>query len=1215
MPRRQPRNEEILNALREKYIILSSDGKRTMFSYQKAIAVIEQHKGNIYDIVNLTCYSNKNPKGTITAHVMRFIANVLTGKESPPKATDAQRLAAAAQQQQQQTSAASRAAVQANRARPAARQFEYLPRARTGADAILRVLYNNQVQPMSKYQIMAKAAPLSDSSFYEADGRGRTAWDNIKTLERHHLVDREARSRQFAEYGKWGGACDLFSITNAGIEVVEHLLATRDHVAVAGAARPAMSSASFSPSFSPSSSPSSRTGAFSSPFSFASMASLALPHSPSLHSISSLTHSPKVMPAGLCSPTTSCKNKTCKELHEFLTDPAQTTIRLAGYSKERRKHVHGVLEASFPTITHQSEQEGKTLVLRKPQGFRLEQSVSVAGKENLQGGGATAPRCAREMAVARAQERAKAQKLQRLAEEPVHTPSKRRRVQQVEQVEQVDLHDEQLLDLMTEEEQYQYALRLSAASSPPSAASFPAAWPTGAASSSVASSNRVAPAAAAPVHYDEDEALALALSESQAAAAAPVSSPASPAASPAKRPQEKLWVSCVVDHKAERLKNTDPNRIPLRTHEVHAAAQQAREEQAKRNPLLSDFGLTSHRRELFLGDYAWVLVKDSEVERSHDSASADDAALVDSARVLAVLIERKEIKDLVQNSGGRDVPRYLSQLRRLDACGLQHTFLLIEGEQQLARTLTVWDADAGPDAGQISSLTDLYALQIDILRGLHGPRLKVLETGSLEGTLGFLAGLSVLLMRALADGDTSLLGPDWATESNFKAFTAAVRQQARQLRQGGEPTRPTRCQLPGPVTEVGLFGRVEAGAKAVKAAASPGDFSKLQHMTALGPVEVVCSHSLQLLSCPNGNGNGPVFVIYAPGKTLLEIMVTLYLDLGGPVPLRIGDPGAVEALCAVACQLACALEASPFLADQTGPRLLLVENIASALQNEKRKQVEALKQQASGALDASSSNAQARRRSALCDGGGLPQLLQLVELEMQLRHRLRFKHTQNPQQTLLFLAVIETRLNAASCQGSSSSSSSSASSSSSSVPSAPSSSPPSSCSSEPASSSSTSVSSAAQGARSAESPADMPRTESGWRRKVLQLQKEKDALEQQLAKQQQQQQQGKAQGVGREEPCADADVATQEFEDEEEQDEELKRALAASLETCHKAEDVATLELEEDDSEGEEEQSLRAQPRLIRRVSSGLGAAFATQSTTTTSTKAETEEEVIDFTQ
>ena len=195
---------------------------------------------------------------------------------------------------------------------------------------------------------------------------------------------------------------------------------------------------------------------------------------------------------------------------------------------------------------------------------------------------------------------------------------------------------------------------------------------------------------------------------------------------------------------AERLRNARPNEIIQRLRIAHRNAScKARAD----GMLIADRG-----DKLALGDYWWV-------------AAAQ-------RRVLGC-VERKTVADLVSRSYcGSSGAAHSKQLRRLNNCGLQHVFFLLEGSTDVEKC-TVYNAPlpGQREAGQqIDSKEALYCELGDLVLNTAAPT-RLLETNDFTGSVLLLTAVSVVLSNQ----------PVHASAPDFEQFSKQCRSQIQTL--------------------------------------------------------------------------------------------------------------------------------------------------------------------------------------------------------------------------------------------------------------------------------------------------------------------------------------------------------------------------------------------------------------------------------------------------
>ncbi|KAK3264081.1 hypothetical protein CYMTET_27153 [Cymbomonas tetramitiformis] len=205
MPRAAPRNEDILCALRSKARNLEALNKPSFFEYNRAVEVVQGHRGNITKAAQLASYVGSKRGPSIGQRVFDYISKVIAGelpREDPPP---------------------SPAQLQAAERLPKVKKH-YEPGVGTGAYAILLTLAQGGVNGMTKDEILPLAQAKCSSDMNQADPMsGRTAWSGVETLTLHKLVIRDRRSRDIARNGAFGMEKDIFTITPHGREVAASL--------------------------------------------------------------------------------------------------------------------------------------------------------------------------------------------------------------------------------------------------------------------------------------------------------------------------------------------------------------------------------------------------------------------------------------------------------------------------------------------------------------------------------------------------------------------------------------------------------------------------------------------------------------------------------------------------------------------------------------------------------------------------------------------------------------------------------------------------------------------------------------------------------------------------------------------------------------------------------------------------------------------------------
>eukprot|EP00878_Enallax_costatus_P024926 GHUV01026632.1.p1 GENE.GHUV01026632.1~~GHUV01026632.1.p1 ORF type:complete len:530 (+),score=166.74 GHUV01026632.1:315-1904(+) len=199
MPRTEPLNEKIIQALQSRKRRAELLNQQKQYQYGKAIQLITEFRGNITRISQLTGLCKK---GKITKPIFDEIEDVMSGNAD----VDVPAPSPAAQARAQ--------------ARGPAEQR--LPGLGTGAAAILLVLYRESLKPngarfMTKEQLQDRATRELHVNMYDESG-GYSRWSGIKTLEDNQWVKRDAYSRMYggSGSGRFGGRKDQFSITEDG---------------------------------------------------------------------------------------------------------------------------------------------------------------------------------------------------------------------------------------------------------------------------------------------------------------------------------------------------------------------------------------------------------------------------------------------------------------------------------------------------------------------------------------------------------------------------------------------------------------------------------------------------------------------------------------------------------------------------------------------------------------------------------------------------------------------------------------------------------------------------------------------------------------------------------------------------------------------------------------------------------------------------------------
>ncbi|KAI9024188.1 hypothetical protein DFJ74DRAFT_667669 [Hyaloraphidium curvatum] len=192
----EPHNQDIVHALQSRRNVADALNQRKKFQYDRAIAAVEAHRGNITRAVDV-------PTKNITKTILKEIEDVIN--EVKPIVV------------------AMPTPAQIQRAQARGAPAEYRPGYRTAAWAILVAMRRASLDPLSagyltKDQIVRRAQPLAQHAMV---GHGRTGWMAMKhTLEPKHLVRREALSRH---HGNFGLQKDRFYLTEEGKQPAESL--------------------------------------------------------------------------------------------------------------------------------------------------------------------------------------------------------------------------------------------------------------------------------------------------------------------------------------------------------------------------------------------------------------------------------------------------------------------------------------------------------------------------------------------------------------------------------------------------------------------------------------------------------------------------------------------------------------------------------------------------------------------------------------------------------------------------------------------------------------------------------------------------------------------------------------------------------------------------------------------------------------------------------
>lgn len=207
-------------------------------------------------------------------------------------------------------------------------------------------------------------------------------------------------------------------------------------------------------------------------------------------------------------------------------------------------------------------------------------------------------------------------------------------------------------------------------------------------------------------------------------------------------------------HGAERLRDNRPNQIVQKLREKH--------KRVARMAGLDDRLQADRADKLALGDYWWVR---KEEEDAHT--------------VVLACVERKTVVDLVSRSHqGSKGAAHSRQLRRLNACGLEKVFFLVEGDQRnLVKSTTVYDAPLPghrQPGRQIDDLESMYCEFAELLLSSPSEPTRLLESVDNMGTTRLLTAIS-LILAAEPPPRPGLLLPE------FDAFSRKCRSQIQTL--------------------------------------------------------------------------------------------------------------------------------------------------------------------------------------------------------------------------------------------------------------------------------------------------------------------------------------------------------------------------------------------------------------------------------------------------
>lgn len=208
------------------------------------------------------------------------------------------------------------------------------------------------------------------------------------------------------------------------------------------------------------------------------------------------------------------------------------------------------------------------------------------------------------------------------------------------------------------------------------------------------------------------------------------------------RSTAKPQVQLLVDDR-ERLRDADPRGLLDR---VIAAT--------------SGLGTVVKRQRLHLGDFAWVI--------------GEAHAREEACTLLGCAVERKRLSDLVGRSASGI---HVRQIERLEASGLPHPFLLLEGESSYASTCAVYDVDpcapeASPDV--IQSAEDIYDLAAYLF--ITGSRVGFISTRDFQTTARTL-GLLTSWLEWKVSGDKAFIAGDVCLAQTMHEFKEAAALQ------------------------------------------------------------------------------------------------------------------------------------------------------------------------------------------------------------------------------------------------------------------------------------------------------------------------------------------------------------------------------------------------------------------------------------------------------